>query len=194
MKYINNSLILVLIACSGCVSAISDQLRSELDPSITFAQLLKSPETSIGKKVMLGGVIVRTSNFENESEVEVVQKELDSSDYPEASDYSGGRFIFIYKGFLEPEIYAKKRKVTGAGTIIGTKQSKVGDKPYTFPVIEVQELKLWEKIDPYYYSYYDPYFYGAFGYSYGYGFGHPYYSNRFPFRSRFGFYPNRYIW
>ena len=95
MKYIKYSLILVLIACSGCVSAISDQLRSELDPSITFAQLLKSPETSIGKKVMLGGVIVRTNNYEKESEVEVVQKELDNSDYPEGSDYSGGRFIFL---------------------------------------------------------------------------------------------------
>jgi outer membrane lipoprotein len=173
---------LVLIACSGCVSAISDQLRSELDPSITFAQLLKSPETSIGKKVMLGGVIVRTNNYEKESEVEVVQKELDSSDYPEGSDYSGGRFIFLYKGFLEPEIYEEKRKVTGAGTVIGARQGKVGEKVYTFPVIEVQELKLWEKESQNYYPYYDPYFYG--GFRYGYGFGYPYYSNSLFFHSR----------
>jgi outer membrane lipoprotein len=193
MKYIKTSLIIFLLSCSGCVSAISDQLRSELDPSITFAQLLKSPETSIGKKVMLGGVIVRTNNYDKKSEVEVVQKVLDNSDYPTGSDYSGGRFIFVYKGFLEPEIYAEERKVTGAGTVIGTKQGKIGEKAYTFPVIEVEELRLWEKEDRYY-SYYDPYYYGAFGYSYGFGFGHPYYSNRFPIGPRFRYYPNRYIW
>ncbi|MGV7220138.1 MAG: Slp family lipoprotein [Nitrospinales bacterium] len=192
MKNIKAALIIILFSCTGCVSAISDQLRSELDASITFPQLLKSPEASIGKKVMLGGTIVRTNNYDKETEVEVVQKELDSSDYPITSDYSGGRFIFVYKGFLEPEIYAEKRKVTGAGTIIGSRQGKVGEKSYTFPVIEVQELKLWEKENQFY-SYYDPYYYGAFGYSYGYGFGHPYYSNRFPYGPRFRFYGNRYI-
>jgi len=181
MKHFQFPLLIVLLTCTGCVSVISDQLRSELDPSISFAQLLESPETSIGKKMMLGGVIVRTNNFEEGSEVEVIQKELDYTDYPESGDYSGGRFIFIYKGFLEPEIYAEKRRVTGAGRILGIRQGKVGEKAYSFPVIEVEELKLWEKIDRYYYPYYYPY-YGSFGY--GYGYGYPYYSTRLHFHHR----------
>ena len=178
MKYFQFPLLIIFFACTGCVSAISDRLRSELDPSLTFAQLLKSPETSVGKKVMLGGVIVRTDNYEEGSEVEVVQKELDHTDYPYSGDESGGRYIFIYKGFLEPEIYAEKRKVTGAGRFLGIRQGKVGERAYSFPLIEVEELKLWEKENRYYYPYYYPYFYGPFGYGYGYGYAYPYYAHR----------------
>lgn len=183
MKYFRLPLLIVILTCTGCVSAISDRLRSELDPSISFPQLLKSPDAYIGKKVMLGGVIVRTNNYEEGSEIEVIQKELDHTDYPEYGDYSGGRFIFIYKGFLEPEIYAEERKVTGAGRIVGVREGRVGEKVYQFPLIEVEELKLWENADNYYYPYYYPYYFGSYGYGYG---GYPYYSNRLHLYSHHG--------
>ena len=55
------------------------------------------------------------------TEIEVVQKKIDFSGYPEAGDESGGRFIFFKKGFLEPEIYSKGRGVTGVGKFKGTR-------------------------------------------------------------------------
>jgi starvation-inducible outer membrane lipoprotein len=66
---------------------------------------------------------------------------------------TGGRFIFFNKGFLEPEIYSKGRGITGMGKIKGTQISKVGERPYEFPVIDAEELKLLDKVErnPYFY-------------------------------------------
>ena len=135
---------------------------------------MQSPETYIGKTVILGGTVVMTRNYEEGSEIEVIQRDLDYSDYPMDDDQSSGRFIFLYNGYLESEIYAEGRRVTGAGKVKGAKQGKVGEKTYLFPVIEVEELKLWEERLPYDPYYYYPYYWG--GYSYG---RHPFFYNHY---------------
>ncbi len=150
-----------LIGIVGCAHPVSEELRKELDSAITFERLLETPEEFIGKRVMFGGAIVETRTFPEGTEVEVVQKKIDFTGYPEAGDQSGGRFIFFNKGFLEPEIYSRGRGVTGVGKIRGTKMGKVGERPYEFPVIEVEELKLLDDIErnPYFYPpYWDPWY------------------------------------
>lgn len=172
MKRFRIPVMIILFACMGCAHAVSEKLRSEADPGITFAMLMQSPETFIGKTVIFGGTIVETRNYEEGSEIEVMQNELDYSDYPADNDQSSGRFIFFHAGFLEPEIYANGRKVTGAGKVTGIREGKVGEQTYKFPVIEALELKLWEErylYDPYY-DY--PYYWGAYPY-----WGHPFYHN-----------------
>ncbi len=157
---------------------ISKTLRDQTDPKVTFGQIRNNVDAHVGKKVVWGGTIVETRNLESGTEVEVVQHKLDSFGYPESGDQTAGRFIFKYREFLEPEIYSNERHVTGAGTVIGTKSGKVGETNYEFPVVEVEELHLWEKRYPdwgYPYSnfgffwgypgYYGPY-YGRFGRSY----------------------------
>ena len=145
----------------GCAHPISPELRKDLDPTFTFEQIIENPSEFIGKKVILGGVIVETRVLTAGTEIEVVQKKINSSGYPEAGDQSGGRFIFLKKSFLEPEIYSKGREITGVGKIKGTTMGKVGERPYKFPVIEVEELVLREDIErnPYFYPpYWDPWF------------------------------------
>ena len=87
--------------------------------------------------------------------------------------------MFRKQGYLEAEIFAKGRMITGGGTVVGTQSGKIGEVEYEFPVIEVEELKLWDTQDYAYPSYYGPYMPGWGIYSY-----YPYY-NMNPY------YPNR---
>ncbi|MZG54637.1 MAG: starvation-inducible protein [Nitrospinae bacterium] len=152
---------LLLIGMIGCAHPVSRELRQDIDETLTFDRLLETPEEYIGKRVMFGGAIVETRALPEGTEIEVVQKKIDFTGYPEAGDESGGRFIFFNKGFLEPEIYSKGRGVTGVGKLTGTRMGKVGERPYEFPVIEVEELKLLDDIErnPYFYPpYWDPWY------------------------------------
>ena len=169
--------ILVFVAAvfSGCAYPISKQMRQQVDPSVSLLDIFIAPETHVGKKVILGGVIVAVRNSKEGSEIEVIQKDLDSSGYPRNVDRSLGRFLFRKSGFLEPQIYKKGRKITGAGAVLGVQAGKVGEADYSFPVIDGEELRLLEVYEYYYDPY--PYYWG--------GYWGPYYP---------GFYYPRYYW
>ena len=159
--YFQTIILSSMMGLFGCTHSISEDLRKDLDPTLSFERLLKSPEEFIGKRVMFGGVIVETRVLPQGTEVEVVQKEIDFSGYPKMDNKTGGRFIFINKEFLEPEIYSKGRGITGVGKVRGTQIGKVGERPYEFPVIESEELKLLDKVEsnPYFYPpYWDPWY------------------------------------
>ena len=137
----------------GCYHPLPHELLKDIDETLTFDRMLETPEVFIGKRVMFGGAIVETRVLSEGTEIEVIQKKIDFTGYPEAGDESGGRFIFFQKGFLEPEIYSKGRGVTGIGRLTRTQMGKVGERPYEFPVIEVEEIKLLDDIkrNPYFY-------------------------------------------
>lgn len=162
--------VFLTLSLLGCAHPVSQEIRDELDPNIRFESLVEDPTPFIGKRVLFGGVIVITRNIKDGTEIETVQKNLDSYGNFEPGDYSGGRFLFFNKGYLEPEIYSPGRNLIGVGKVTGEKLGKVGDYTYRFPIIEVEELHLLDDIkfnptysppywDPWYRSrYWDPWF------------------------------------
>ncbi len=163
---------------TGCVHPISKQMRESVDPTVSLSQLFENPDAQSGKKVILGGDIVETRNLPGKTEIEVVQKPVDSFGYVEGGDATLGRFIFVRPGYLEAEVYEKGRQVIGAGRIVGGQDGKLGEADYRYPVIEAEELHLEEEYE--YGPYYDPFYPHYY---------HPFY--RHPF-SRFSRYP--YYW
>lgn len=157
----------ILLTIVACAHPVSQGMRATLDPGISVSGLFESPDNYVGKRVMLGGVVVETRNFPEKSEIEVVQKEIDSSGRVSANDATFGRFIFRQRGYLESEIYAKGREVIGVGKVVGSQLGKIGDREYLFPVVEVEELHLIKNYpqSPYYYNdpfypyYFDPFYY-----------------------------------
>ncbi len=133
----------------GCAHPVAQEVREKLDPNIKFESLVENPGNFSGKRVLLGGVIVATRNIAEGTEIELMHKKLDSAGNMETGDYSGGRFVFFNKGYLEPEIYSSGRKLIGVGKVTGQKQGKVGEYPYRFPIIEVEELHLLSDMDQY---------------------------------------------
>jgi len=150
---------------AACVHPISESFRESVDETLTFQKLFEAPDSHSGRKVIFGGEIVRTRNFPEGTEIEVVQKKIDSWGYPDPGDESGGRFIFVNPGYLESEIYSRGRSIIGAGVVRGGKTGKVDERPYRFPVIEAEELHLLEAYagpvlyPPYWGPFYPHYFY-----------------------------------
>ena len=130
--------------------------------------LAADPDAYKEKKVILGGVIAQTTTRTGETELEIVQKPLDSANMPETTDRSEGRFLVIVDRFLDPLIYKKDRKITVAGEVVGSQVRKLDNLDYRYPVIKSQEIKLWPETKSRV-----PVFLGI-GVGGGYGWGGPY--------------------
>jgi outer membrane lipoprotein len=153
----------ISLLIQGCTYAISPEMANQADKTLTFRQLQADPDTFKGKIIILGGIIAQTSNTQQGTVIEVVEKPLDYWGKPKRTNNTGGRFLVMHVGDLDPIIYAVGREITVAGEIEGTRSKALEEIEYNYPVIVSKELKLWERehqswdrpqwIDPLY----DPY-------------------------------------
>ena len=148
---------IVLSLLSGCVHAVSRNVLQEVDREITFSALLNDPIAYKGRVVLLGGVIVSTINKQEGTLLEVYETRLDREGRPTDIDRSEGRFLALYEGFLDSEIYAAGRQVTIAGTVQGEKIQPLGEVEYRYPYLLVKEIHLWKEAEP---VQHDPYAWG----------------------------------
>src|SRR5215510_11876625 len=116
----------------GCTHLISETLRQQAQPSVSFAELRTNPEALKGRTVILGGEILQTTNLRDGTRIEVLQRPLSESETPKLTDTSGGRFMAFCKEYLDPAIYAQQRRITVAGQVLGTFSGKVGEVDYPY--------------------------------------------------------------
>lgn len=133
---------------NGCAPTFSRQLRQRAVVPVPFRELLAKGGDYEGELVVLGGHILKTLNEPDGSQVTILQAPLDSRDKPKSQDLSEGRFLVRTKEFLDPEIYSKGRKVSVLGRFSGVLAQELGNRLYPYPVIEVEELRLWPKEEP----------------------------------------------
>jgi outer membrane lipoprotein len=128
---------------AGCSHALSPAVRQQIDTTLSLTQLRTSPEAYKDRIVMLGGEILSTSNLPEGTLLEVLQKPLDATDRPLATDRTEGRFMALCEEYLDPAIYSKGRLVTLAGRVLGTRTNTVGEIPYVYPLLACLEVYLW---------------------------------------------------
>jgi len=167
-------LLMLIISCAP----FSQEVMQEVKKEIEFSEAIKDPEAFKGESVIWGGVIIETITRPDDTLIFIRQTELDFQKQPKELDRSQGRFIVRYRGFLDPAIYSKDREVTVVGTIAGKEERTVGERRYTYPVVDTRNIRLWEKRmeAPYYYDpwYGGPYpYWGPYPYPYGWR-RHPY--------------------
>jgi len=149
---------IIILFSYGCSSVISEHVRKQVDKNLTFETVLQNPDANKGKMVIWGGVIVKTKNLKNGTQIEVLQTYSDRNGAPINNDISKGRFLGLYDGYLDSEIYKKGREVTVAGVVDGKKTLAIGETDYVYPVISIKEVHLWEKgINAYTYPNYGMY-------------------------------------
>lgn len=157
-KYI--FLISIMLVFTGCATAISKNTRALAEKEIRFEEIKKTPDNYKGKIVVLGGDIIKVSNFREYTQIELLEKPADYLLKPRDTDRSGGRFMVVFNDYLDPAIYTKGRQLTVAGEIIGQKKGPLGEIEYVYPLLEAIEIHLWpeRKRDdyPYPYTYYYP--------------------------------------
>lgn len=156
-------LLLALTALAGCAtSPFSKQIRQAAKRQPSFADLSAHPEAYKGRAVLLGGTIIQTTNRSNATEIEVLQRPLDSWDErPEDTDQSYGRLLVRCPRFLDSAVYAKDREITVAGEVQGKEVRPLDQTQYPYPVIGCTQIHLWPIRPPVaYYPYPGPYGYG----------------------------------
>lgn len=163
MKTRGRLIMLLSLFIAGCAHVMSEQSLRLVDRQITFEELRRTPESYLGKYVLLGGTVAGVRNSKGGGELEVLQAPLDSSGMPEEKQYSGGRFIITTTQFLDPLVYKTGRRVTVVGEVKGKKTRQIDEVEYTYPLVAEVELRLWERYETeqYYYNPY-PYYYDPF--------------------------------
>ncbi|MBI4690555.1 MAG: Slp family lipoprotein [Nitrospirae bacterium] len=165
--------VLLLVAVgfliSSCTHVLSKSVREQSRTDILFSEIKGNIDKYKGSIFILGGIIVETKNTEEGSIIEAVQTPVNEYGDLIDTDLSSGRFMAIDKGYLDPMIHKKRREITIAGELIGSRKKKIGDTEYTYPLFAIKELHLWkEEKGRYYYYYHPPYPYYPHWYWYRY--------------------------
>jgi len=169
---------LLLFGVSGC-AVVSPEVQEEALPNIPFPVLIGEVQKYMGDTVIEGGYVVSVENKADYTEIVAVQSPLGIGQRPKAKDLSQGRLVMIYKGFIDPEVYAKDREITVGGKIIGS-SAQVKNPAFPYLKLEIREIHLWAKevpTDPYWY---DPYWYGPYPFYDPY----PWWWHRYPYHRR----------
>ena len=112
---------------------------------IPFQWISQNPERYKGILVIWGGEVIETRNLKEGTQVIILQRSLGYSEEPLLASTSGGRFIALYNGFLDPAIYKKGRIITVAGIIEGEKMLPLYEIEYSYPYINAKEIYLWKR-------------------------------------------------
>lgn len=157
------ALSVILGACASTYDA-----ASESAPTIPFAQLKNAPDSYRGQTVVLGGEVLTAKRLKEATRIEVLQLPLSGSQAPVADlTQSQGRFLAMQREFLDPATIPQGTRVTVTGEVTGSQTMPLDETEYTYPVIEVRDLRVWPQMAeaplyrarpyPYYYPYWGPY-------------------------------------
>jgi outer membrane lipoprotein len=137
------TLMLLALLLGACASPVPQAIRVAPPDAPSLAAARAVPGEHLGQRVRWGGTIIETDNLESATRLTVLGRPLGSAGRPRWSDESAGRFIAIVPEFLDPKLYAPDRRLTVAGTLLRTETGKVGEHPYTYPVVEADVWYLW---------------------------------------------------
>jgi outer membrane lipoprotein len=134
----------LLLGLAACASGPRYD-TSQVDTRLSAAQLAAAPATHSGARVIWGGVIITTRNQPGYTEMEVLSYPLNSSQRPDTTLGEQGRFLVRHNRYLEAVDYAPGRQLTVKGTFEKVLEGKVGEAPYSFPVVRSDDVYLWPR-------------------------------------------------
>ncbi|MDH4194726.1 MAG: Slp family lipoprotein [Nitrospirota bacterium] len=131
-------------ACASSPMEIPETLKNQVDPGITFSQILHHPESYQGKMIMLGGEVLSARRLAEGTRLEVLQLPLDDSQRPVVTRTdSQGRFFAMEKAFLDPAMFPPNTRVTIVGEVTGTIAAKLDEMDYQYPTVVIKHLHVW---------------------------------------------------
>lgn len=146
---------------TSCASQPPEAIRAAPPRNPTLTEVRTNIDAFVDTRVRWGGTIANVRNLETETLVDIVARELTKQGRPKKTDKSQGRFQARIAEFIDPVVYEQGRDLTVVGVIEGGETRNIGQYPYRYPVVAVQQYYLWEPVSqrlPY--DYYDPWWYG----------------------------------
>ncbi|MBS0168711.1 MAG: Slp family lipoprotein [Nitrospira sp.] len=137
-----------LVAVVGCTSTqvIPESLEPQIDKTVSFEQIVASPDSYRGKVILLGGEVLKAKAMKEGTQLEVLQLPLDSDQEPDLDRMqSKGRFLALQKEFLDPATMADGTRITIVGEVTGASVEKMDEADYRFPTLDVKHLHRWDR-------------------------------------------------
>ncbi|KKO20176.1 MAG: Slp family lipoprotein [Candidatus Brocadia sp.] len=135
--------VLVFLFMAGCAPVISKQVREQVRPEVTFAEVFNDPGRYKGQMIVLSGIVLKTENTKEGTLLQILQRPAGFRGKPKDVDETGGRFLALDSRYLDVNVFTEGRAVTIAGEVQGKRTLPLDKIEYTYPLISVKELYLW---------------------------------------------------
>jgi outer membrane lipoprotein len=148
------SAVALLVTLAGCAST----QEAENKQALTFLQVKAAPDSFKGQTAVFGGKVLTARRQKDGTKIEILQLPLDQSTRPGYDlTQSQGRFIAIYREFLDPATVPHGTRITVTGEVSGSITLPLDETDYTYPVIDIKRVQVWAgwedvapRISPYY--------------------------------------------
>ena len=134
------------LALAACAKSVPDD--PSIDRALTPARAVADLAANRGHKVQWGGVIIGSKNLKDRTQFEVLAYPLDKDGRPQRNQAPLGRFLALKDGYVETVDYAAGRLLTITGPLQETRNDKLGEADYIYPLIAADDLKLWQERAP----------------------------------------------
>lgn len=131
------------VSCTSHDYVVPEPFVRQVDRSLTFEQLQEYATSYVGKVVVLGGEVLNAKRLPEGTSVEIPQLPLDGSEPVMNMRQSLSRFLAVQKEFLAPAPLCERTRVMIVGEVTGG-QRQLDDIDYTYPVLAVKDLKVWQ--------------------------------------------------
>src|SRR5262245_63939870 len=139
------SIVVVLVTLTGCASRQEAGDGSDTQ-ALPFLQVKATPDSRKGQAVVFGGNVLTGRRLKDGTRIEILQLPLDQSTRPGYDlTQSQGRFIAFQREFLDPATLPPGTRVTVTGEISGSVILPLDETDYTYPVINIKQLRVWAK-------------------------------------------------
>jgi outer membrane lipoprotein len=134
------SILALLVLLAGCAST----QEAEDTQALTFLQVKAAPDSFQGQSTVFGGRVLSARRQKDGTKIEILQLPLDRSKRPGYDlTQSQGRFIAIYREFLDPATIPPGTRVTVTGEVSGSITQPLDETDYTYPVLEINRVHVW---------------------------------------------------
>ena len=138
--------VVTIIVLAGCSSQriVPESLEPRVDRTVTFRDVLASPESYKGRVLVLGGEVLKAKRLRAGTEIEFLQLPLEDGEKPSHDRrQSQGRFLALQQEFLDPATVAEGTRVTMVGEVSGAKTHHLDDVEYRYPTLILKHLHVW---------------------------------------------------
>lgn len=140
--------VLGILTVGGCASSpmeIPEILQKQIDPTLTFSEVIQHPESYKGRMLVLGGEVLSAKRLAEGTRLEVLQLPLDDYQRPIVTRTdSQGRFLAVEKAFLDPAMFPPNTLVTIVGEVTERVSGKLDEMDYQFPAVVIRHLYVWK--------------------------------------------------
>ncbi|WP_158784885.1 Slp family lipoprotein [Pantoea sp. BAV 3049] len=136
------SLVLASALLAGCVSVPDSVRGTSPTPQQDLVRVLNAPQIYVGQESRFGGRVVKVTNKNGMTRLEIAAMRLDDTARPVLGSPSIGRIYADINGFVDPVDF-NNQMVTVVGPIKGTEKGEVGQATYNFITVNVTGYQRW---------------------------------------------------